>query len=480
VLRLARISLFVALFAALAPLAATAAPRMPIGFQDDPTFRWIDGAPDALDRAQEANVSIIRATADWRAAAPAKPARATNPFDSAYRLNDLDDLIRNAQARGIQVMLTIWGTPKWANGGQAANVPPKKVADLTNFARALADRYSGRHAGYPYVGHYSIWNEPNLKIFLSPQFDKKGKIVSPATYAKLYKAGYAGIKKANRAALVAIGETSNQGRDHPAKGGGPESTAPGTFARLLAQTKGLKFDAYATHPYATRPNLPPTQKVRWPNVTLTQLPRFETSIDQWFHRKNIPIWITEYGYETKPGEPLGVSNSQQSKYMSSVIRKLKADPRVHMFIWFIFRDSKQSLWASGVFNIAGSAKPSYRTFANLARTIRGDTMDVKAGVAPSLTVAVPRLAAVTPAGDQIGVNYKIWDGKRLVTVDQATPTLRTDQSVAFVANFTPEAGKTYTAEIDAGDVSGNHSIWTYDLVAPAKATAAKKSTAKKK
>jgi hypothetical protein len=49
-----------------------------------------------------------------------------------------------------------------------------------------------------------------------------------------------------------------------------------------------------------------------------------------------------------------------------------------------------------------------------------------------------------------------------------------------VANFTPEAGKTYTAEIDAGDVSGNHSIWTYDLVAPAKATAAKKSKAKKK
>ena len=58
-------------------------------------------------------------------------------------------------------------------------MPPKKVADLTNFARALADRYSGRHAGYPYVGHYSIWNEPNLKIFLSPQFNKKGKIVSP-------------------------------------------------------------------------------------------------------------------------------------------------------------------------------------------------------------------------------------------------------------------------------------------------------------
>lgn len=475
-LRLARISLIVGLFAALVPLAATAATRMPIGFQDDPTFRWIQGAPGALDRAQAANVSIIRATADWRAAAPTRPARATNPFDPAYHLQDLDDMIRNAQARGIQVMLTIWGTPGWANGGQTPNVPPKKVADLTNFARALADRYSGRHAGYPYVGHFSIWNEPNLKIFLSPQFNAKGKIVSPTTYAKLYKAGYAGIKKANKAALVAIGETSNQGRDHPAKGGGPESTAPGTFARLLAQTKGLRFDAYATHPYATRPNLPPSQKVKWPNVTLTQLPRFETSLDQWFHRKGIPVWITEYGYETKPGEPLGVTNAQQSKYMSSVIRTLKADPRVHMFIWFIFQDSKQSLWASGVFNTSGAAKPSYRTFSALAATIRGQAIDVKAGAFPTLNVPVPRLAAVTPAGSPIGVNYRVYDGKKLVDVDQATPPLRVDQSVSFRASFKPDAGKTYTVDIDAGDVSGNHSIWTYDLVAPA----AKKAVVKKK
>jgi hypothetical protein len=482
VLRLVRIACLAGLVTALAPLAAHAANRMPVGFQDDPTFRWIDGAPDELDLVQSANASIIRATADWRAIAPRKPARATNPFDKAYNLNDLDDLIRNAQERGIQVMLTIWGTPKWANGGKQANVPPKKVGDLTNVARALADRYSGRYAGYPYVGHFSIWNEPNLKIFLSPQFNKKGKIVSPATYAKLYKAGYAGIKKANKQALVAIGETSNQGRDHPAKGGGPESVAPATFARLLAQTKGLKFDAYATHPYPTRPNLPPTQKVRWPNVTLSWLKRFETSIDQWFHRKNIPVWITEYGHETRPGEPAGVSNSQQASYMSKVMRQLRADPRVQMFIWFIFRDSKQSLWQSGVYTQAGKQKPAYRTFRALAATIRGETVDIKAGRKPTLQVAVPRLAHVTEAGQPIGVNYRVYDGKKLVVIDQANPNLRVDQSIMFRAAFTPKAGTTYTVDIDAGDASGNHSIWTYDLVTAGKATKAKaaKKAAKKK
>jgi aryl-phospho-beta-D-glucosidase BglC (GH1 family) len=476
VARIVRIVVLLAVCAAVAPLAATAATRMPIGFQDDPSFRWNEDRLESLDYAGEANASIIRATVDWRAIAPTRPARATNPFDPAYRLDDLDDMIRQAQSRGIEVTLTIWGTPKWANGGKLPNVPPKKPADLQNFARAIADRYSGRHAGYPYVGRFTVWNEPNLQIFLTPQFNAKGKIVSPAAYAKLYKAGYAGIKAANRGALVAIGETSNQGRDHPSKGNVGDSVAPGTFAELLSKQKGLKFDAYATHPYPTRPNLPPTQKVRWPNVTLTQLPKFEQMIDTWFKRKNIPIWITEYGYETKPGEPAGVTNAQQSKYMSQVIRQLKADPRVHMFVWFIFRDSRQSLWQSGVFNLAGAQKPAYNTFSSLAATTRGMTLNVKAGVAPKIKLAVPRLAYQTTPGSTIGITWKVYDGAKIVALGQAASPLQIDNSVTFVASsFRPVAGKTYTLDMDANDISGNHAVWTYSLVGPpAKSAAAKK------
>jgi hypothetical protein len=451
---------------------------MPIGFQDDPTFRWLEGAPEQLDRVQEAGATIIRATADWRAIAADKPTRATDPFDPKYNLNDLDDMIRNAQMRGIQVMLTIWGTPQWANGGKGPNVPPRKLADLTNFARALADRYSGRHPGFPYVGRFSIWNEPNLEIFLTPQFNAKGAIVSPAAYAKIYKAGYAGIKKANKAALVAIGETSNQGRDRPAPGGANESVAPGTFARLLAQNKGLRFDAYAEHPYATRPNLPPSQKVRFPNVTLLQLPHFEQMLDTWFKRKNIPIWITEYGYETRPGEPAGVSNAQQAAYMSYALKKLQADPRVQMFIWFVFRDNRQSLWQSGLFNFSNAAKPSYRTFSALAQTIAGETQTIAPGKTPTVNVAVPRLAAVTPPGELIGVDWKIYDGRKLIALDQAAPVLKATNSVSFPTPFNPVAGKTYRLEMELNDKSGNRSSWTYSLQTTGKAATA--ATKKKK
>src|SRR4051812_49171221 len=462
--RFARIALVLAAFAALAPAGASAAPHMLIGFQDDPTFRWMPGVENELDMAQEANVSLIRATADWRAIAAKKPVRATNPFDKNYNMNDLDALVRNAQTRGIQVMITIWGTPKWANGGKGPSVPPRKLSDLTNFARAIADRYSGRHAGYPYVGRYSIWNEPNLEIFLTPQFDKKGQVISPRTYAGLYKAGRAGIKAANKGALMAMGETSNWGRDHPSKGSANESTAPGTFARLLAQQKGLQFDAYATHPYPTRPNLPPTQKVRWPNVTMTQLDRFGTSLDAWFHRRNVPLWITEYGYETKPGEPAGVTNAQQSSYLKRVVRQLQANPRVQLFVWFIFRDSKLSLWQSGLLNQSGRKKPAYNTFASLARTVDGETLQIKQRVPPTIRLAVPRFASVNEAGSSIGVTYRIYQGPKFLAVGQAAGPLRADGTISFVARFTPVAGKTYTIDMDANDISGNHALHTFTLI----------------
>ena len=53
-----------------------------------------------------------------------------------------------------------------------------------------------KHQGYPAVRFWSIWNEPNLNQFLAPQYDGKGKIVSAANYAKLYRAAYAGREDA--------------------------------------------------------------------------------------------------------------------------------------------------------------------------------------------------------------------------------------------------------------------------------------------
>ena len=295
--RLVLISLVALL--ALPVAAVRAATHMPIGFYDDASFRWSAERTTNIEEAAAAGASVIHTTATWPQIAPKKPARASNGNDPQYRLGDLDELVANAAQNGMRVMININGTPKWANGGKTPNHMPKRVSDLTTFSRMLADRYDGSH-GHGTVKLWSVWNEPNLQLFLTPQFSGK-KIVSPANYAKLYKAAYAGIKAGNKSAQVAIGETSNLGRDKPIGiSGQGQSVAPGTFARLLAQQKGLKFTAWATHPYPTRPNMKPLQKVRYPNVTLALLPLFERNLKKFFHR-NVPIWITEYGHQTQAG-----------------------------------------------------------------------------------------------------------------------------------------------------------------------------------
>src|SRR5207244_469241 len=230
-------------------------------------------------------------TVYWARVATTRPANATDSFDPAYRFEDIDELVRNANYRGMTAMLTIWGTPGWANGDQGENHAPTQVSALQDFARAVADRYSGRHPGFPYVGYFSVWNEPNLEQFLAPTYNKNGTPASPRIYAQLARAAYAGIKSANPRALVGIGETSPRGRQRPTSSTSTQDTiAPALFARLVAASKPtVKFDAWAHHPYSGL-GQGPSAKVAFPNVNLTQLPTFEKKLAQWFHRKSVHIW----------------------------------------------------------------------------------------------------------------------------------------------------------------------------------------------
>jgi hypothetical protein len=359
----------IALFVALAGTAATAsaATHMQVGFYDDASFRWSPDAATNLEQAAATGASVIHTAASWALIAPTRPANAADASDPAYHLADLDALVANARDNGLRVMININGTPKWANGGQTPNHMPKRLADLTTFAKMLADRYNG-HRGFGNVALWSVWNEPNLQLFLTPQYSGK-KIVGPAEYAKLYTAAYNGIKAGNKLAQVAIGETSNLGRDKPTGlAGQGQSVSPGTFARLLAQQKGLKFAAWATHPYPTAPNAKPLEKVRYPNVSLALLPTFETNLKKLFHRE-VPIWITEYGYQTRPSQPHGVTNAQQAAYAKQALAFARADKDVKMFIWFTFRDSAGNPWKSGIEQANGTHKPGFAALSSLAHVI---------------------------------------------------------------------------------------------------------------
>jgi hypothetical protein len=432
---------------------------MYVGFHDDPNFRYEERRAAMLDQASATHATIVRTLVTWANIAPIRPRNASNPFDPAYRFADLDEFVRNAQARDLEVLITIWGTPKWANGGKTPNFLPRRMSDLTAFSRAVAQRYSGRYPGYPYVGFYSIWNESNLQLFLAPQFDSKGRSVGPRNYARLAAAGYAGIKAGNRTAKVAVGSTSSAGRDKPLKGKSA-THSPGRFAQLVAAANPrLKFDAWAQHPYPVPARMKPDQKVKWPNVTLASFARFEQSLDKWFKRKNVRIWITEYGHEVKQdGEPAGISRALQATYTARALAMAKKDPRTDMFIWFVFRDHATSLWQSGLRTKSGAPKPSLARFTSAARALdmRNAIVSVRGGVtAPRLTVPLRVYGAGVKPGERVFFDLRVLDKRKLVLSSQASaPFGRSATASIRLAGFRPVKGRTYTAQIEANAVSG--------------------------
>jgi len=433
-----------------------------VGFHDDPSFRWAEPASERethVAGAAQLNATIMRLLVQWNETAKTRPTTATDPFDPAYEFDDIDEAVRAAQQNDQEVILTITGTPKWANGGKSQNVMPTRVADFQNFARAIASRYSGNFVGYPFVRFWAIWNEPNLQLFLSPQFNAKGKSVAPANYAKLAVAGYAGIKAGNPLAKIAIGETSARGSDKPT--GLRPTHSPGKFAELVAKANPrLKFDAWSHHPYPFNPNSPPSQVVKWPNVSLASLPRFDASLKTWFKRKSVPIWITEYGHQTRPEDSLGVPYAKQAAYIQQAMSMTAGLPFVDMFIWFVYQDDQGQPWDSGVYTRTGAPKnPSPGRFSASARPLdaRNGMVTLRAGtLTPLLNLYTRRYCATDPTGTPLGMTWRVFQGSRLLSVGQQSAPLKRDCTIGarVTVKGGVKKGVTYTVTFALNDLSG--------------------------
>lgn len=448
------------LLALAVPAAATSADRMLVGFQDDPSFRWLDTREANMTTAAQTGASIVRTTVYWNRIAPTRPAAATDPFDPAYQFDDLDEFVRSATFHGMTVMLSIWGTPGWANRNKGLNYAPTRLSDFQAFATALARRYDGRNPGYPYVGYYSIWNEPNLQQFLAPTYDSRGEPKSPLIYAGLARAGYAGIKAGNRRALVAVGETSPRGRLKPTEQHGVQQTlAPGLFAQVLSTARPrLKFDAWAHHPYSDL-GASPTQKVRFPNVNLPQVPTLDNDLNKWFKRRSTPFWITEYGFQTKPGQPKGVTTAKQATYLKQSLAIARKYEFVQMFIWFIFRDQTVSLWHSGLLNENATKKPAYGAFVSAAKPfdVRDPELTIKAGSSnPTIRLPVWELLSRDGPGAVVGSTISVVYRGKTIAVAQPTSVIGIAGYVSFKLPIVKaKANGLYKVFLKLGDLNGN-------------------------
>jgi hypothetical protein len=456
--RTLRLVLVLLAAAAVAAPAGLAAERMWIGFHDDPSFRWVEDRQSRIESSAQEGASLMRLLVRWNQTVPRRPADATDPFDPAYNFNDLDEAIRTAQRADMEVVLTLFGTPRWANGGRGPNVMPRRVSDFRAFTEAIASRYSGRFEGYPFVRFWTVWNEPNLQLFLKPQFDRRGRSVAPRNYAKLYAAGYEGIKSGNPRALVAMGETSARGTDNP-KGVRPVHS-PGRFVEELARANPrLRFDAYSHHPYPFTPNLRPSQRVRWPNVTLGSLPTLEANLKRLFNRKTVPIWVTEYGHETRPQDAFGISYAKQAAYLRQAIQLARSYPYVTMFVWFVYQDDPGQPWDSGLYTQTGTAKGnSPPRFAAAAKPLdaRHSVLPLRRGTpTPLVTLYTRRFCVVDEPGENIAIDWRLSVRGRVVDTGHQTAPLQSNCTINVRMSGFTVARTTYLATFDVHDIHGN-------------------------
>jgi hypothetical protein len=377
VFRFALLAAAVAAVAALAiPGHAAASRSLQVGIYDDAAVFGNPGKNFTLLRQLRAQV--IRVTLPWggqgaASVAPRKPEHPADPADPVYRWGRYDDLVRRAAENKIKVMLTIIGSPAWANGGKRWNRAPKSGSTLRSFAYAAARRYSGSFTPegedkpLPAVRLWLAWNEPNDPVFLWPQFRKVGKryvVQSARDYARICNAVVGGVHATLlRNERVGCGVTSPRGNNR-ARGSRP-SVSPLVFLAAMRKAGARGFDAYAHHPYYGRPSESPTTKPGKTAVTLANINTLIKAVDRAWGRKR--IWITEYGYQTRPPDRFfGVTLKRQARYLAQAFSIARRNPRIDIMIWFLLRDETRLRgWQSGLITKAGRKKPAWTTFRRL-------------------------------------------------------------------------------------------------------------------
>jgi hypothetical protein len=338
------ISVLVAVAASLSwAVPALASPYVQYGIQDD---AWLLGGPgtfdERLEQMKNLGVDVVRINIRWDTVAREKPRRQTNHLDPAYNWDAPDALLLGLQRWKITPVVTLVGTPKWANRGRTPNYAPTNRNPYANFASAVATRY-------PWVRRWLIWNEPNKYWQLRP--------TSARVYTRvLLNPAYAVLKRLNRNNLVGGGVTAPRG--------GSGSVSPVDWIRGMRASRA-RFDAYAHHPYPLRRGETPTSGGcrSCENITMANLERLLSNVARaWGKRKR--IWLTEYGYQSKPGDlKVGVSEAQQARYLAEAALRAYRAPRVDMLIRFLVRDEEAAgRWQSGLFTFENEPKLAASAF----------------------------------------------------------------------------------------------------------------------
>jgi hypothetical protein len=362
----------------------------------------------------------VRVFISWASIAPSPHARrAPRGFDGsspgAYPARNwsfYDQVVRQAQADGLGVdFLLSAPAPQWAEGaGEPRNGPfgvwKPNPAAFGAFVKAIATRYDGHYtprgatAPLPRVGFWEIWNEPNYGPDLAPQATDHDTVeLSPAIYRSLLDSAWAGLHASGHGHdTILFGSTAPHGllhpignfsgmyplrflralycvdaSLHPLRGAAAtQRSCPATSGgsrRFRAQHPALfGASAFAAHPYTE--GTPPNRPFNFvhDSADLANLPSLERTLDgaarAYGSGRRLPIFSTEYGYQTSPPEhvPKVVSPATAAVYLNWAEYIGYKDPRVQSYAQYLLQDPAKGNFASGLVLPDGKVLPTYAAY----------------------------------------------------------------------------------------------------------------------
>jgi hypothetical protein len=384
-----RLTIIIAVLVAAAAPAAEASTRQLLVMQDDAHVRGATAA--TLAEFAELGVDVVKVQLYWDEVAPGgrkKPAGFDGADPAGYSWGNYDEVVRAIVDRGMQPYLSLGGrAPDWAtrNRGRRGTYRPN-AKEFRLFAQAVGQRF-------PQVRIWSIWNEPNLYSWLGPQ-RRNGTPQSPSIYRGLYLAGHRGLSDSGHGAdTILLGELMPRG------GTSPRKVPPLAFLREMAcldsnyrQYRGdaarkrgcrrvgrIPTSGLAYHPYTLAAG--PSVSEANDDAAIGQLGRVRATLDALARRgklpRRIPIWITEFGYQTRPPDPFATPLRRAPGLMDLSEWIAYRNPRVASYAQYTLRDNP--FWQSGLRFENGRPKPGvYDAFRMpvFVRSLGGNSIEV--------------------------------------------------------------------------------------------------------
>lgn len=188
----------------------------------------------------------------------------------------------------------------------------------------------------PRVRFWEAWNEPNLPLYLNPQWTRTRAgylATSPRIYRALLNAVYAGVKRVSARNVVIAGATAPYGESQP----GGQRMSPVPFVAALLCLRGARlqagrcgaparFDVFDHHPYAVAGPFQPAVNsgdVSVPDIgKLSRLIRAAQRAGTLAPRTSKPVWVTELAWVSRPPDPQGTPLNTQALWLAQSLYEL--------------------------------------------------------------------------------------------------------------------------------------------------------------